>query len=97
MAKTLETAVHLGRHLAIHIIKPVQRILPGLTSLRDMHVFVCDQFRDGKAVMKLHHAYLFTRVGNPRFFVGLGAALVRSHEMVAVPVIERDFFTTAKR
>ena len=95
MTETLESPVHLGRHFTISVIDAVQDILPGLAPFRDMQVFVGHEFRDGKTVMKFHHAELLPGIGDSCFPVGFGAAFTGCDEMLTVPLVKASLVATA--
>src|SRR5271157_1958299 len=97
MAEALQPTVHLAWDpVTVTIVKPVKSVLYGLAPFRNMEILVCDQFRDGEAVVDFHHADFFPWISDTGLFVRSEAALVRSHKMVPVPTVESHLFAAAE-
>ena len=97
MAEAFQAAVDLAGYIAVMVEYPVHHIAPGPAALGDMQIFHGNQFRDGKAVVHLHHADLFLWICDPCLLVCFRTALAGCYEMVSVPIVVAHFLTAAER
>ena len=96
MSEALQPPVHLRRYFAVPVVEPVKNVLPSLSRFGNVEIFIGDEFRNGKTVVKLHHADFLSRVGNARLFIGSQATALRCHEVIPIPIVVAHLLTAAE-